>query len=213
MLLRCPGNAVFAAVCQRNRVAFPGKRITQAVAQRSVVVGDQHQPARAVFEPPNGCQQQLDIKRFLQQRNDTVVSSMFDYFRLHIAWPGYKESRHCATSIEKGKRVEEATQSEIAKMLPGIDIERRFVPYISMFEFEAVLFSDVRVLAEKTGVSVDRIEKILEDEVYLKTQYNDMKKAIERGEIVLYGDFEYGTEDMAHDIARGAGMKIIEGGY
>jgi hypothetical protein len=31
---------------------------------------------------------QKDIKRLLQQRSDTYISTMFDYFRIDSNWPG-----------------------------------------------------------------------------------------------------------------------------
>ena len=43
------------------------------------------------------------------------------------------------------------------------DSERRFIPYVSMHEFEALLFSEPQKLAEQLNVSKSKIDKILSD--------------------------------------------------
>ena len=40
--------------------------------------------------------------------------------------------------------------------------ETRFIPYIEMHEFEALLFSDADILAEKTGINIVEIKKVIE---------------------------------------------------
>ena len=41
--------------------------------------------------------------------------------------------------------------------------ESRFIPYIEMHEFEALLFSDAGILAEKTEIDVSQIQRIIEE--------------------------------------------------
>jgi len=41
--------------------------------------------------------------------------------------------------------------------------ESRFIPYIEMHEFEALLFSDADILAEKTEIDVSQISEILKE--------------------------------------------------
>ena len=109
-----------------------------------------------------------DIGNFLRQRNDTYISTMFDYFRIDSKWPGRAEVRQqirngaTLTAIHKAKILETATRNEIVRSFPGCGSENRFIPYIEMHEFEALLFSDVDVLAEKTGIDVAQIRIIIE---------------------------------------------------
>ena len=52
-----------------------------------------------------------DIEKFLKQRPDTYVSTMFDYFRLAPNWPGNQfNGRPAAT--EKAEKIETATLAE-----------------------------------------------------------------------------------------------------
>ena len=110
-----------------------------------------------------------DIGNFLRQRNDTYISTMFDYFRIDSKWPGRREVRRqirngaTLTAIHKAEILEAATRNEIVSAFSGCDSENRFVPYIEMHEFEALLFSDANILAEKTEIDVLQIRRIVEE--------------------------------------------------
>ena len=109
-----------------------------------------------------------DIGNFLRQRGDTYISTMFDYFRIDSKWPGRAKVRRqmqngaTLTAIQKAKVLETATRNEIVRSFPECGSENRFIPYIEMHEFEALLFSDADILAEKTGIDVAQIRIIIE---------------------------------------------------
>ncbi|MBN1225571.1 MAG: DUF4276 family protein [Deltaproteobacteria bacterium] len=109
-----------------------------------------------------------DIGNFLKQRKDTYVSTMFDYFRIDSKWPGRDKIRRrirngvSLAAIQKADILEAATHREIVKIFADHNAENRFIPYIEMYEFEALLFSDADILAEKTEIEVSRIREILE---------------------------------------------------
>ena len=111
----------------------------------------------------------IDICNFLKQRNDTYISTMFDYFRIDSKWPGKIEVQRqiqngtTLTAIDKAEILEAATHNEIVKLFSGCNSENRFVPYIEMHEFEALLFSDADILAEKTGIDALHIRKIINE--------------------------------------------------
>lgn len=102
-----------------------------------------------------------DIEKFLKQRPNTYVSTMFDYFQLESNWPGNEKTPGKLTAIRKAEKIEAATLTEIEKLIPEHNIRKRFIPYIEMHEFEALLFSDASKLAEKMGVRLSHIEQIL----------------------------------------------------
>lgn len=114
----------------------------------------------------------IDIINFLKQRNDTYISTMFDYFRIHKEWPGLNdirreiENKKSLTIEQKAKILEDATMNEISKTLPDQNCTERFIPYIQMHEFEALLFSDGEILAEKARIDLPKIQAIL-------AQYNN----------------------------------------
>jgi hypothetical protein len=108
-----------------------------------------------------------DIENFLRQRHDTYVSTMFDYFRIDADWPGRAEvckrvkSGATLKAQEKASILETAMRTAIEQTCPDVDVQRRFIPYIGMHEFEALLFSDARVLAEKADLDISAIDRIL----------------------------------------------------
>ena len=109
-----------------------------------------------------------DIEKLLRpQRQDTYVSTMFDYFRIERTWPGREEvgrrleSGVRLSSADKARIMEEATLAEIKNCFGSYDVGERLIPYISMHEFEALLFSDASILASHIGVNQREIDKIL----------------------------------------------------
>ena len=109
-----------------------------------------------------------DIGNFLRQRNNTYITTMFDYFRIDSEWPGKADALRqvkngtTLTANQKAEILEAATRKEVVRIFPGCNSENRFIPYIEMHEFEALLFSDADILAEKTEIDVLLIRKILE---------------------------------------------------
>jgi len=109
-----------------------------------------------------------DIGLFLQQRHDTYVSTMFDYFRIDVDWPGRAEvqrrikSGATLTARQKAEVLEVAMQREIEKTFPRSNAKHRFIPYVEMHEFEALLFSDARILADKIDIDISEIHRILD---------------------------------------------------
>jgi len=109
-----------------------------------------------------------DIGNFLRQQKNTYISTMFDYFRIDSDWPGKDEVRRqiengaALSAIRKAEILETATHKKIMENF-GHNSESRFIPYIEMHEFEALLFSDVNILAQKTDIDVLHIQAILEE--------------------------------------------------
>jgi hypothetical protein len=104
-----------------------------------------------------------DIGLFLKQRPDTYVSTMFDYFRLDPNWPGNEKIEGKLTATKKAEKIETATLAAIEKLFPKLNVSQRFIPYIEMHEFEALLFSDASILADKISVPQDKIDIILKE--------------------------------------------------
>ena len=110
-----------------------------------------------------------DIGHFLKQRNDTYISTMFDYFRIDSKWPGKKEvdqqirNGATLTANDKAELLEASTYQNIVKTFSKYHPQNRFIPYIEMHEFEALLFSDVSILAEKSKIDILQIQKIIEE--------------------------------------------------
>ena len=112
-----------------------------------------------------------DIERHLKQRNETWLTLLIDYFGIKSDWPGYEESKRKRRHTSKAHVMNEATRKRVNELFGDQDSQRRFIPYVSMFEFEALLFSDADILAQKLNVQPKDVETIL-------SEYNDEPEKI-----------------------------------
>ena len=99
-----------------------------------------------------------DVLRYLKQENDILVTSFIDYFRLPTDFPQYAASQKLDDISSKVAFLEESIQKNINS--------DRFIPYIQLHEFEALLFTDVkgfRGLPKITEPQLSQIEKIIQD--------------------------------------------------
>ena len=104
---------------------------------------------------------QNDIERHLKQRKETWLTLLVDYYGMKRDWPGFQESKRKTRPASKARVMNEATRKQVNTLFGDHDSERRFIPYVSMFEFEALLFSDAKILAQKLNVRLKDVEKIL----------------------------------------------------
>jgi hypothetical protein len=109
-----------------------------------------------------------DIKNHLLQRSDTVISTMFDYFRLDTHWPGMAEIQRLENSgrplsaLEIADVLESATQQALITQFPTLNIQHRFIPYFELHEYEALLFSDTDILSVQTSINRVTLKAIVD---------------------------------------------------
>ena len=89
-----------------------------------------------------------DILATLKQDNAICCTMMFDYYGLPPDWPGRSEARRKRQVSTKAEAIEQAIYADVCDELGESFDGARFLPYIQMHEFEALLFSDTGVLAE-----------------------------------------------------------------
>jgi len=93
-----------------------------------------------------------DIQKVLNNRNtNTIVTTFIDFFRIPTNFPNYNLSMKEISSINKVSKLEDFFGQDIN--------DKRFVPYIQLHEFEALLFSSNR-----------GFEKYEEEKIYFKTK-------------------------------------------
>jgi hypothetical protein len=85
-----------------------------------------------------------DILRVLRDGND--CTTMFDFYGLPDDWPGRPHAAAMPYHL-KARHVERSIMAEVEAAMRGVEGAGRFVPYIQLHEFEALLFADVAVLA------------------------------------------------------------------
>ena len=95
-----------------------------------------------------------DIIRHLKQDTGAIATTFIDYYGLpqigNRAWPGRADAGHLPFA-QKASTVEMALKADIQATLgKGFNINR-FVPFVMMHEFEALLFSDCNAFANSMG--------------------------------------------------------------
>ena len=104
-----------------------------------------------------------DIGKHLKQRKDTWITLLVDYYGIREDWPGYAESKRQSTHTRKADIMNKATAEQVQRLFPEQSRKRRFIPYFSMYEIEALYFSDPACLAEKIGVAQRDVDAILRE--------------------------------------------------
>jgi len=100
-----------------------------------------------------------DIKTWLKDDNNPEVrfTSMFDLYALPADFPGFEDSKKIIDPYEKVEFLE----SELAKDIDDF----RFIPYIQLYEFEALLFTNPKKLKIEYfdyQSSINKLIKIVE---------------------------------------------------
>jgi len=95
-----------------------------------------------------------DILRHLKEDRCITVSTMVDYYGLpetgSAAWPGRAKARGLAID-QRGQAIAQALRTEVNQdMGSGFD-PSRFLPFVTMHEFEALLFSDPAPFSKSLG--------------------------------------------------------------
>lgn len=102
-----------------------------------------------------------DIERQLKQRSDTFITLMVDYYGINSDWPGYRESKQKSDYRQKAEIINQSTLEKVKEQFHTYQASRRFIPYVSMHEIEALYFSEPMILAEKLGIAQTKIDAIL----------------------------------------------------
>ena len=96
-----------------------------------------------------------NIVRHLRRDPTCAHTTLVDYYAMpergDRAWPGRAQAR-IAPVAAKGEIVERAIVADLQRMIGANADMRRFVPYVMVHEFEALLFCDCAALAEAVGV-------------------------------------------------------------
>ena len=98
-----------------------------------------------------------DISRLLNQdkHSEARFTTMVDLYALPSEFPGWTEARRLTSAIAKVRVLEQALASEFG--------EPRFIPFIQLHEFEALLYCDLtelqrRIANSESGINALRAE-------------------------------------------------------
>jgi len=82
----------------------------------------------------------MDLQFWMREdaAQDCVFTTMFDLYALPNDFPGYDKCKMISDIYQRAQAIEGAFGADIS--------DPRFIPYIQLHEFEAILFSDIRKL-------------------------------------------------------------------
>jgi hypothetical protein len=92
----------------------------------------------------------IDVKERLLRDRQCYCTTLFDYYGLSGDFPGKSEGAPLADIADKQARVVQALSKWSADTL-GHQSTSRFIPYVQMYEFEGLLFSDPSGVARAIG--------------------------------------------------------------
>jgi len=102
-----------------------------------------------------------DINLHLKQRPDTYLTLFVDFYGIKKDWPGLEEAKRQTTPGNKARIINQATKQKVEELFEREGANWRFIPYISMHEFEALLFSEPEILSRSLHVSQEEIDEII----------------------------------------------------
>lgn len=88
-----------------------------------------------------------DILNWLKEDRSAYVTTMFDFYELPHNFPGYEDIKSCHTPLERVEYLELKMKEDIEADLAD-SVSNRFIPYIQLHEFEALLYADLSLLED-----------------------------------------------------------------
>jgi len=101
-----------------------------------------------------------DLENHLKQRADTYVTTFIDYYGTK-EWPGLDLVPPNALPAQIAGTINEATRTQVVSLFPGRQAERRFIPFVAVHKFEALLFSDAGILAGQLGIDESNVATVI----------------------------------------------------
>lgn len=93
---------------------------------------------------------QTDVRNRLLGDSSCYCTTFFDFYGLPASFPGKQAASSLTQMPEKAQTVQQAMQLELEGFV-GENALRRFIPYVQMYEFEALLFSSPVAFASGVG--------------------------------------------------------------
>ncbi len=91
-----------------------------------------------------------DILKQLKQDQESYCTTMIDYYGLGSGFPGTPVPAY-PDNVQKVQHIERAVKDEICSQISSFRPELRFIPYLSLHEYEGLLFSDPDAFAQSIG--------------------------------------------------------------
>jgi hypothetical protein len=116
-----------------------------------------------------------DILAMLKQEPASFCTTMFDYYGMPGSWPDREAARQKPFAA-KPVAIEQAILADISGQLGDKYNCSRFIPYVQMHEFEALLFSDPKLLAVGLELPDDAATQSIRDQFGSPEEINDSQQ-------------------------------------
>jgi hypothetical protein len=117
---------------------------------------------------------QKQILNTIKSDPTCFCTTMVDFYGMPTNWPGREQANRCQSCAEKADMVEGNILKDIVGNLGNSFNPNRFMPYVQMHEFEALLFSSTSKLAESLGdKKLSPIFQTIRDEFSTPEEIND----------------------------------------
>ena len=151
-----------------------------------------------------------EIVNNLRTDSELIVSTMVDYYGMPPDWPGRSDaSASRLPTVGQAALIENALLEDACSRLDRNFDPTRFMPYVMMHEFEAMLFSDCEVFSNSVGRSDLSISfQAIRDEFASPEDIDDSPNTApsKRIEALLP---EYQKPTMGIQAAQGIGLETI----
>jgi hypothetical protein len=94
------------------------------------------------------------------QNEDSWFTTMFDFYALPNNFPGLGTLHPALGSPDRVAALEADFRQDIVTRLGGLPVSRRFIPYIQLHEFEALLFADPGAFLEAFPDSAQAVRRL-----------------------------------------------------
>ena len=150
-----------------------------------------------------------DIRNHLRQRADTFVSIFVDYYGIK-EWPGLDSVPRNATPEQIANHLNAKVKQAILAEFPDSNPNVRFIPFLAVHEFEALLFSDTAVLATELGIEKSTIDRVV-CECGSPEEINNSPETAPSKRLEIWSKGHYGKTSTGLAIAEKVGiMKMRE---
>jgi hypothetical protein len=148
-----------------------------------------------------------DLENHLSHGHNHCVTTFFDFYGLKGNWPGYEEAKMQIAPAEKLSVLLRAVKEAVVWKLDSLRADKRFLPYFSMHEIEALYFSCPASIAQHLGIKPDDVRKILEEcEEPEAINHDELTSPSHRlNNLTLLGEFKKTTTGIA--IAQTIGLQ------
>jgi hypothetical protein len=102
-----------------------------------------------------------EIIKAIKSDRSCFCTTMVDFYGMPSDWPGRVESKSFKDYKDKAYKIEQALLNDIIGQMGDSWNPAQFIPYVQMHEFEALLFSNVSVLAENNPSVSDSFANIV----------------------------------------------------